>query len=417
MKKTSKILTFIITFVLIVAFSLVVCKVNAQEVENSVTNEEEKTEENELQDNKVDGIFDTEYKYEVYKSSEDKNSYLPFFRFVNERVIFDSKITNMGVTFANKSIEVLEEMKNSQIMFSSDSIRINAPFERGILIANGNITINSNVSQNLLLISPGVITIEENAVVNGDIFVIGNEIEIKGTVKGSILGILDSCSVTGHIDRDLRISTKTLNIATNENILGNIYVETFNNIDISNLYPNAVVKVQEVKETSPFSWNNIFSMITTALILTLVYILITKKSNGKLYEMIVNKLKSNSVFAVLSGTIILLAILPIMFLLLLLSFMGLSVITIPLMIVYIAFVVIVGILDVFIVGSLMYKYIKNKYLKQDGITTDIIGSFVVYFVLSILSIVPYVGGYITLVLLIAANGIVFTSIFKKEKNK
>ncbi len=400
---------------LITLFSLI-CNIKATEITDDMSVDKEETEQEIESNENFEGIFDTIYTDDVYKSSQKKNSYLPFLCFSSDRVIIDSKIENMGFIFANKSIEVNEEMKNLQVMFSSDSVRVNSNIERGTIIANGNITIDSQIQGNLLLISTDTITIGKDAYINGDLIVIANELNIEGTVNNSVLGTVTKCDITGNVNKDLRINVSDLNISSNENIKGNIYIETFSQtLNIKDNYPNAIVKVKEQTDNSAFSFQNILNMIITSLVLTLLYIVISKKSKGRLYLTIKDKVKNNVAFVILSGAILLLASFPVAFLLLWLSIVGLWVVTVPLMIIYIAFLVVVGMLDIFIVGSLMYKYIKEKYLKKDGVITDIIGAFVVYLVLYLLTNIPVVGVYISFALLLIAIGIVFTSISKKAK--
>ena len=128
-----------------------------------------------------------------------------------------------------------------------------------------------------------------------------------------------------------------------------------------------------------------------------------------------NKVKENSTFVILSGAILILASIPVVCILLMLSITSLYVVAIPLLLVYVVFLIVIGILNIFVVGSIMYSYIKEKYLKTSGIGTDILGVFCSFLVLSVLAILPVVGGYISIILYIIANGIVFTLIFKKKK--
>ncbi len=412
-KKVS--LNLFIACIALIAFFSLTCNIKATEMTDKDIDKTEVKQEVENTEN-FEGMFDTTYTDNVYKSSQKKNSYLPFLCFSSDRVVIDSKVENMGLIFANKTIEVNEEMKNLQVMFSSDSVRVNSNIERGVIIANGNITIDSDVQSNLLLISTDTITIGKDAHINGDLIVIANELNIEGTVNNSVLGTVTKCNITGNVNRDLRINVNDLSISSNENIKGNIYIETFSEtLNIKENYPNAIVKVKEQKNNSTFAFQNILNIIVTSLVLTLLYIVISKISKGRLYLTVKDKVKNNVAFVILSGAILLLASFPVAFLLLWLSVVGLWIVTVPLMIVYIAFLVVVGMLDIFIVGSLMYKYIKEKYLQKDGVITDIIGTFVIYLVLYLLTNIPIVGVYISFALLLMAIGIVFTSIFKKVK--
>ena len=157
------------------------------------------------------------------------------------------------------------------------------------------------------------------------------------------------------------------------------------------------------------------SMFITCLVFTLMYIVINKIAKKNVFLLMLNKVKENSSMVIVSGALLLLACLPIFFVLLILSMIGIWAVTVPILIIYIVFLVIIYILNIFVIGSLLYSYIKEKYLKSSGIGTDILGAFCMFLVLSVLTKIPLVGPYILLIMYILSLGIVFTLIFKRKK--
>lgn len=405
-KKTNIIAVIYMLFVLCFTFNFVSAEIMPRAEETVETNDN------------VEGIFDTVATEGVYKYSDNKiSSYLPFIRFATDRIIIDKEITRTGFNFSTKTIEVNSATKGLQIMFSSDSIRINAPMEYGVLMSNGNITIDSNIEKTLVLIATGSITVSENANISEDLICVCDNLEVKGTVNGSILGSVEKANISGRINNDLRVNTNNITFSSNDNVGKNVYISTFNkDLTVKEQYPNALLKINEVKKVNNFSFDKIFSMIITSLLFTLIYVVINRISKKKAFSYFLDNVKNNALTIVLGGTVILLAFLPISFLLIILSIFRLWVIAIPILLVYIVFIIIVYMLAIFIVGSIMYTYIKEKYLKESGVGTDILGLICMFLVLTVLTKIPVIGGYVALAIYILAIGIVFSVIFKRKKS-
>ena len=110
----------VVLMLLLIIFGIGYVKAT-DEVTQTVNQLEEQNSEN------VSSIFDSKIVDGVYKTSENStNMYLPFIRFVTDRMIVDSEITKSGFSFANKSIEINSPMKGVQVMFSSDTIRVDS---------------------------------------------------------------------------------------------------------------------------------------------------------------------------------------------------------------------------------------------------------------------------------------------------
>ena len=400
----------VVLMLLLIIFGIGYVKAT-DEVTQTVNQLEEQNSEN------VSSIFDSKIVDGVYKTSENStNMYLPFIRFVTDRMIVDSEITKSGFSFANKSIEINSPMKGVQVMFSSDTIRVNSNVEYGVLIANGNIIIDSQISKDLVLISTGTITISENAKLNENLICVCQNLELKGNVEQSVIGSAVVANITGNIENDLRLMSNDVKLSSNQNVKNNIYIETYNkDLNISDQYKNVTVVLKEVKKQSEFTFDKIMSMFITCLVFTLMYIVINKIAKKNVFLLMLNKVKENSSMVIVSGALLLLACLPIFFVLLILSMIGIWAVTVPILIIYIVFLVIIYILNIFVIGSLLYSYIKEKYLKSSGIGTDILGAFCMFLVLSVLTKIPLVGPYILLIMYILSLGIVFTLIFKRKK--
>lgn len=366
----------------------------------------------------VGEIFDVKVSDKVYKESEQTTpAYLPYIKFVSDRMIIDKELEKSGISFANKAIEVNSYTKGMQIMFSSDSIRVNSNMNSGVLISNGDIVIDSEINNTMILISSGKITLTENAKIDDDLIIVGNELEVKGNVLGSILGTVTKVNISGTITKDLRVETNDISFTNNENVKGNIYLKTYNeNLNIKDKYPSATIDLQKVERKNNFTFGSIISMLFTSLILAVVYIVVNKICKKNVFLEFTNRVKKNTTAVIISGILLLLASFPVIMILILLSVFGFSVIAMPVIIVYIAFLIVVYMLSIFILGSVVYSYIKEKYIKTGGTGTDLLGSFGTFLVLSVLTKIPFVGTYLAFFMYILSIGMVF-SLVLKDKNK
>lgn len=368
-------------------------------------------------------LIDSQAQDGVYKFSEHKLPYLPFVRFCNNKIIVDSDINNSGVCFSQRSIEIENKMSKAQVLFAGDTVRINEQMEFALIFAGSNTIIDSTINGDALIFAQDTVTITKNARINGDIIIYATNIVVEGDITGSVIGVCNEANVSGKVENDLRLETQKVTLS-DDSIQGNVYISTTNqDLKLSDSYADATIKYvkNEVKET--FNLKNILlSGIITSLVFAILYIVISKTTKDNLYENTMNKLKNNYSFAVMFGCLFIILVPIAITFLILLSILGLYCIAIPVMIVLFAYLLVVGLLSTFIVGSTMAYYMSEKYFKDQGTFLKALATFIIYLVLYILARLPKIGGYITIILVIVALGIVATMLFKKvikneEKDK
>lgn len=365
------------------------------------------------------GIVDRVYKDGVYKLSDDtKDIYLPFFRAGSDRVIVDKEINKSGAIFAGKAIDVTKNLKGVQVLFSGDTVRVNANMEYSVIFAD-NVVIDSNIDK-MVTIFANTVTITQNATINDDLICFANQIDMLGTVKGSFVGSANTTNISGTIEKDLRIKTQNIKLYEGNKILGKIYINTSNeSLSVADKYPNAYIFLN--KYTAMNKTQSLFDivkdMLYVCIVLTLLYLLVDKLSKQKLFTAMKEKSVKHPVFTILSGIINLIFI-PLVFITLIgLSIFGLAIVTMPALLVYVVSLIIVLALSKFIVGSVIYAYIRQKYMTSyKGFWYQAVGVFCTYLGIYILCKIPYIGGFFTMAIIILSVGIVFTSIFKKDKN-
>ena len=209
-----------------------------------------------------------------------------------------------------------------------------------------------------------------------------------------------------------------LEISGNENVKGKIYVKTYNkDLNIKDKYSDAIVKLQEKEDKAKSFGNVILKALITCLMYTIIYLIVKKVTKGKAYEKMLDKAKNNTLFVVLSSTIFLLAFPVLSVFLLLFSFFGLYVITLPILIAYIAFLLIFVILAKYIVGSTIFEYINKKYMKADKLFMELVGVYFTFLSLTLITKIPFIGAYIGMAFVMLSIGIVLACILKKDKVK
>ncbi len=409
---------FSLCFVFLFAFSVNI--VSAETLaRQTVTNLDDQVNTNEKNDNgKIESLIDAEALDSVYRFSEHKNPYLPFVRFCNDRIVVDSDVSRSGILFSQRSIDVQNKMQKAQILFASESVRINENMDYAIIFAGTNTIIDSVINGDVLVFSGDTITISETGKVNGDIIVFAPTVDIKGSVQGSVIGAADTIKVSGTVQTDLRIETINATLGDNS-IFGNVYISTSNKyLNLGESYSNATIKIIEDKENVEFNLKEILlTGIVSSIIFTIIFFVINKCSKGKVYELTLNKIKSNSMFMIVFGCFFVILLPLVITLLFILSVLGAYAITVPIMIAVLAYSLIFGLLSTFVVGSVMAHYMSEKYYKDQNDYIKAFAAFIMFFVLYILARLPKVGGYISIILVILSYGIVATILFAKKMKK
>ena len=142
--------------------------------------------------------------------------------------------------------------------------------------------------------------------------------------------------------------------------------------------------------------------------------MIIKKINPNLFTNMTNKVKSNSTYAIILGVLSLVTIPLVIFLLVILSAFGLSAVTMPLFVAYIALIIITISLAKFITGSVLYEYVKEK-AKVDTKLKEIATLIGIFAGIYILCNIPYIAGIMTMATVLFSAASVITAMTKKNK--
>lgn len=406
-----------ISIFLIALFSVIaIFSMNGKIFAANENSNEENTEQTRVAT--VNSIFDIKGTNGDYKtSSEDSNIYLPYLRNAAGRIVVDKSIDNIGVLSSASTIDVNEPLKSLQFLISSDSVRINANLEYALVLSANDVVINSNIEKNALIFAGGTVTVDENATIGDDVIIVAKAVNIKGKISKSAVISANSLNLSGSIEEDLRCEINTLDISGNNNVKGNLFVNTYNKeLNIKDKYPNATVNVKEVKNVSKSFGNILLKAVISSLGFTLLYVIVKKITKGKAYEKMLDKAKNNTLFVVLSGAISILAFPALFVLLILLSILGLYMITIPVAVVYMAFLIVFVMLSVYVIGCTIFEYTNKKYIKAEKLSLELVGVFFTFLSLNLICKIPKIGTYIYMAMVMIAVGIMI-AYFLKSDNK
>lgn len=361
------------------------------------------------------GIIDQKNVEDTYKFSDDKSEiYLPFMRSSSNRVVVDRDVNKSGIIMSKGPIDVTSKLNGIDFLLSSDTVRVNAATTYPVIFAD-NVVIDSKVDKTTVIIANNI-TVTANAEISEDLICFGNTLNMLGKIDGNLIGRVDTTNISGTIMQDMRIKTGALKLYDSARILKNIYVVTSNkDVDLSDKYSNANVVYQDNSTGMTFG-KLAQAGIVTSMLFALLYIVIDKLSNNKkTFTRMLSNAKNHPIALIISGLLSIMLMPMIFAILLILSMSWLSVITVPLIIVYISIFIITIILSSFIIGSMIYDYLNPKYFsKYTGFWYTFLKTFVIYLVLYILCKIPLVGSYISMFIVMIAQGIVVISIFKSN---
>jgi len=354
-------------------------------------------------------ILDIKSTNDVYKFSEDKEIKLPFIRTSLNRMIMDKDLSKSGMSISTKNITATNNLQGIQTLISEDTIRVEGNMQYGVLIAP-TVIIEGTIDKTVFVIAKNV-TVSEGAVIKEDLLAISTDLDILGSVEGNVLGSAKSLNVSGNISEDLRFYVDEINLNESSTITGSIYLSSYNDIDLGDRYPNAIINTLEKPQWYDLIYIN--EIIISSILFALIYLLVTSKTN--VFKNILNKVKSNKVSVPLYGALSIILV-PVAFLLfLLLIYIGIIEFAFAFAIIYTAFMIVVGILSTFIVGSIMCEHITSKYENIKGFFYKFVFTFCVFLALSLITKLPYVNELFGMLIFLFASGIVLTSLIKKAE--
>lgn len=355
----------------------------------------------------ADGLFSLGAYNDIYKLSEQANIDLPFINVFSNSAIYDKDIKHSGITIGESTIDVDEKLEGVQIIVANDMITVKGEVENA-LIYGTNVVIEGKITGDSLILSPSV-KILETATIEKDIIIVANDLDLKGTVNGNVIAtISETANISGVIVNDLRIITQGLTLE-NEEIKGDIYIET--NVDTKTLiekYPSATIKAIQEQPKPVVDWMELITKgIITVIIYSAICFFVTKKDNN-VAEKAYKKFKVHAAYGLIISVIMIMLLIILPLVLILMAIAGFGLVAWPVLVAYLALVLLVWTTAMLIVGMTIFEAVKSKVGKYKIPVIALI-----YIVLYALTKITFIATYSNMAILLIALGIVMTMLTKK----
>lgn len=357
-------------------------------------------------------IIDTQTYSDIYKVSEDASEFkLPFIRFADGRIEVDKEISQDGIFISQSGIEVTKPIDGIQVLYSGDTVRLNADTEYTAIFSNGNVIISGIVQKTTMIYCTGEITIDEGANVKGNLIVYTPTLNINSDVDGNIIGYVATLNLNKVVDGQVRIKAEEVNVSEDGKVNGEFYISTTNK-ELS--VEGANIEVIENSTKANFK-NYVVKLLNTTIIDIAIYLLILifvkKDKLQKLVEKLDNSKKviKNGVWSLL---VIILSILLGFALVMLLPKLGAAS-----MVFGIAALIIVALLENVVVVTLVTEMAINKYEGRNVKPNRIVTAIVSFLIINLVRTIPFVGGILNALLFILASGMVVTLFLGNLDNK
>lgn len=330
-----------------------------------------------------------------------------------------------------------ENFKQHDVYLTGDDITIDYVIDGNLFVIANNVTINSQIGGDAFICA-NTITVGEQGYVFSNLFAVSSNVNIKGVVYDLYI-LSNDVNITGYIYRDIRVSTKNLNIfgtvgrnafikfnnikfaedsdstntedsssITNRGIInGNLEYTSPNDLNISEEFVTGEIKYNQPSSNNYTVQNYLISigtLLATVILIWLICLWIAPKFVKR--TNIINK--KNILPSIGLGILapIILAIVSIILLLIQITM------SFGLLLLGLLFLLMGISTSIFIIA--INNLICNKLKIQKTI-----GNFGMLIVTSIIlwaiSLIPYVGGIVGIIAIIIGMGIIIYNLIIKEK--
>lgn len=364
-----------------------------------------------------EGMFDVGAFETAYRLSKEADIELPFLNFFEKSATYDKAVEHSGISFGSTTIDIDDKMEGMHLILSEDMVTIKGEVEHGI-IYGGNIVVEGKITADTILMA-NTIKILDTAVIEKDVIIVTTDLVMDGLIKGSLIGVATDATINGTIEQDLRMEVTEINLEKST-VKDEVYVRVPSGTDLTNIkakYPNAMLKeieeFVEEEEVTKLSGEEIAKIaldgLKVVVVYTIVAMLLIKKENGVTTKMTVRFLE-NSTFGIFASVgMFALSILAIV-MLVILGCTGYGVIAWPILIVYLAVLLLSLSACKLVVGLVLYEILKKKVGKYK--LPALVGIFAAIFALTKL---PYVSAYVVIAINVMSLGVIMTYIFKRNE--
>lgn len=311
-----------------------------------------------------------------------------------------------------KNITINGMIMGDVIAFA-DKIEINGTVQGNVRVAGSKIVLNGVINHNANVFASEM-TFDKNSVVKWDALVAGVNGNFAGTVDGNLHGLMSMSTISGKIGRNVNLTIDDQSLSSEYNgltiskdavIAGSVSYTADKDLKLEN--PSAIAgqinrQARKTEKSNPFSILWIIFFKASSLILVAIVIISLKKN--LISE--VNKNINNRWWANILNGLALLLFTPIAIILLMITLIGLP-LALIILAAYLSSIILAIIFASSYLGGLAIKAVSKKELNPYLMV--IIGLII----FSGLSVIPLIGGLISMIVISIGLG----SLFANIKNK
>ena len=297
------------------------------------------------------------------------------------------------------------------------NVTVNAPIDADLVIAGGSVNIHSSVADDVrivggsvtlagsvegdVLVTGGSLHILSTAEIKGDLIFAAGDIDVEGSVAGSLYGIVDSLRIDASIGGNIDISAGTgLTLGDRAEVLGDITYRARTDLVRA---PNAVVVGTTQKETiadttTPIEFY-VIPLLTLLFAALTVFLLLRKR-----LDVFVIDTEQNYGTQGLIGLAVFLGI-PFVGVILTLSVLGLLV-GIAVLAVYVALLCAAWVATGIVLGTIAIRFV------QKNTKVTLISVIVGVLVLEAVTFIPYIGPLLALAAFLTVLGGIARRLYK-----
>ncbi len=345
----------------------------------------------------------------------------PFFLKGNEKTDDDVYVIAPSAVFAGDMLgdafSVSQRISNqgtigSDALFLGEKVELSGEVKDDARIIGAEVVVNGSVGDDAVLLG-STVSVASTTVIGGDLYVLGGEVRVAGAVGGNVFIVAHRTTIDGTIHGDLEVRGDVI-LEKGANISGNFIYHAKEEISIpqSGVVGGDIIFDQRKEEMTVFSsmsgiFSGIFSiqiLMTLALGFFLLF-WVRERTQEVLEEAVFNFWRR-----ALRGALIVVLV-PFFVLVLLFSVVGL-----PLAIVLLALFISGLVVAMAGAGLLLGVWIERFLFKKPPFPLWWRPVLVGIISLSLVSVIPYIGAIITLVLSLAVFGGAGTVFYRHLKN-
>lgn len=333
-----------------------------------------------------------------------------------EKIVLAGTINNDAYV-AGGNVDVEGTIKGD-LLVAGGNVNIRGTVDGNVRVAGGNVNIEGLVGKNLTVLG-GSVDLSKSAVVFGNLVSAGGNLQIRAPIKGKANLAGGNVDIASEIGSDVNAATGELNLGSGAKVLGSLNYWSENQAELSTdatvsggLNFNKVERPQVDKEKAEAAWAgvnlglNIYKFLV-GLILGLILIWAFPNFMQKsVVQILTNPLASFG-----WGFLFLVAT-PVVIILLFITVLGIPLALITLF----AYILIIMIAQVF-TSLALGEWLLKKFNQRGGAVAAFIVGLVV---LSLLKLIPILGGIVSFIALLVGLGGYLTikySIFRDLRAK